>query len=103
MDVYPAKKYVSKDGGVKDFQLDNLDQRINLINKYSKHFIKNVHPYVIKVPKNILGDENHKWGLSVFHYTQNVYDYILSCYTLIMRCGPFIKIRLFLKYLAFKK
>ena len=83
VDIMPAKDYITKDG--KEIRFFTSDtNKINLIKECAKQFIGDVHPYVVKVPRNVLADENHKWGKSFYHYQSELYEYLLKAFVLIM-------------------
>lgn len=85
VDILPAAQYFTKDNSISSFMISDFEKKCELIEKCSKQFIKDVKPHVIKVPRNVLGDENHKWGISAFHYQPELYEYLLSCFKYIMQ------------------
>lgn len=76
-DVYWANKLDSGDAV-------STPQRIEYCNEIMRNLYKIAGKYISKnqfvnYPKEIfVGDSNHKWGKSPFHYTQDVYDYLIQ-------------------------
>lgn len=77
IDFLPAHKYI-KNGKVETYTDDNYySDIVRSINNYNNQFYKLCPSSpAIKLPDNILGDPDHKWGLGAQHYIKPVYDYI---------------------------
>lgn len=77
IDFLPAHKYI-KNGKIETYTDDKYYSDLaKSINSYNNQFYKlcPTSP-VIKLPDNILGDPDHRWGLGAQHYIKPVYDYI---------------------------
>ncbi|HBJ76635.1 MAG TPA: hypothetical protein DDY68_01965 [Porphyromonadaceae bacterium] len=92
VNIYPARYYIHENSVLKSFGVKEQD--IEFLQFCANHFIKNVNPSVVNVPLNILGDENHQWGKGIWHYTDEVYEFLLASFALIMREEKDLEIKL---------
>lgn len=80
----PANYYVDNAGCLRpyvtNFHRSNIDICELLLPKLYQMFKKECPKCkVIKMPKNTLGLQKHKWGNHPFHFTNSYYAYLLEC------------------------
>ena len=84
----PTNYYVDNAGGLRpyvtNFHRSNIDICELLLPKLYQMFKKECPKCkVIKMPKNTLGLQRHKWGNHPFHFTNSYYAYLLESVRLI--------------------
>ena len=72
-----AEEYISKSGQICRFPEKSFVNPTNrLLKKLYRQLKKDLEgAFVIKMPTNVLADENHQWGLHPLHYHKSYYDY----------------------------
>lgn len=80
----PTNYYVDNAGGLRpyvtNFHRSNIDVCELLLPKLYQMFKEECPKCkVIKMPKNTLGLQKHKWGNHPFHFTNSYYTYLLDC------------------------
>lgn len=84
---YPMTKYITAEGTLKKYKKGKEKQKNDLIKYANKHFIDNVSPNCIFLPRNAIGNEMHKWGLCDYHYIDEAYDYLFYALNILLGEG----------------
>lgn len=84
-EYYLNEYYLDYNNNLSKFN-ENANKINSLIKKCVKWFLEicpNCH--IVKKPKYVLSDENHKWGLNSFHCTKEYYEYALKAIDIIIK------------------
>ncbi len=85
-EILPSDYYYSaKEEKIKSFTQDSTDQCVKRIG-HCFNKLRNLFNgcHVIEFPDNVIADEEHEWGLSRFHFTVELYDYLYKAVNLII-------------------
>ena len=87
LDVRSADWWYSKDGMIRDSrksESDSWNRRFDFSFRMAKQYLPGCH--VIEFPKGVCADENHRWGLTRIHYSDDFYLYADKAVRVITKC-----------------
>ncbi len=81
-ELFPCERYIDANGNIMTFagggNIPIKNRSMELAYEMLEDALPNAH--VIKFPRaEILANYNHKWGMNIFHYITEFYEYLLKC------------------------
>lgn len=94
----PAKYFVDKNGFIHPYYSKNHFESIMLcdilLDKLYDYFVEACPKCkVVEIPEYALGYQGHKWGNHPFHFTNNLYEYLLKCVLSLTRNNNNLELR----------
>lgn len=91
VDVYCVNDYITKDGAIAKFKNCEIFNSLNSVIKKCSDIVKKRFPncHRISFPRNVVANENHKWGIHHLHYDTIYYEYAAKAFDLITEKKPF--------------
>ena len=89
-ELFPCERYIDVNGNIVTFAGGGNIPIKNRCMELAYEMLENALPnaHVIKFPRvEILANYNHKWGLNIFHYITEFYEYLLKCVRAIAYSG----------------
>lgn len=85
-EIYPVRYYITGDenyiGIFSNKEYERLEKRMRYGYNKAKEILNGCH--IIEFPDYVIGNKNHKWGISNLHYIDEYYEYAFKAISVIV-------------------